>query len=123
MTTVLVHNRCPHCTSLAQWMLESIPLRFREDIIFQPQEDLSLTTKVPAILADNDIITGEKNCREFLSRLFPQYTHSDPVPEAPQQKDTPRTVEERFNDLLTQRKPVATNAPDLTAPPRATPSL
>lgn len=121
MTTVLVHNECPHCTSLVQWMLETIPMKYRDEITFKNQTTMEYTSKVPAILCDDDSFFGEAMCKEYLLHRYPTYIHE----EVDNKKEAKRSVEEQFNDLVSQRKPMGRgcSTPELSAPPRATPSL
>ena len=101
MITVYVHPDCKHCKVLTKWMLENIPKKYQTSITLQ-QASIGVTEAVPSI----ENVYGVSKCIELLNLRFGnEKQEDDPVSKFTTKKESNKSVEDSFNELLTSRKP------------------
>ena len=102
MTIVYIHPDCKHCKVLTKWMLENIPQKYQASITLQ-QGSIGVTEAVPSI----ENVYGVSKCIELLNLRFGnEKQENDPVSKFTSKKETSKSVEDSFNELLTSRKPI-----------------
>ena len=136
---IFVHSNCEHSSNLLKWMLENIPEQEHSnfELIYATSKDN--VKHVPCILSFGEKCIGFRECVSHLKNLQQAEkghvksgtVHSkghivdDEVPSKFKDPVEKQSVEDRFNDLVSARKPAppAHASQQLLLPERAVPSL
>ena len=128
---IFVHNKCAHSKELTEWMLENVTedLQYTCELISAtPSDNIEY---VPCISYKGKEAVGFKQCRSLLENYIEEHSKKPTQKKLPDIADLPsqykpppkaQSVEDKFNDLISARKPPSTGAP-LPVPERSVPAL
>lgn len=127
---IFVHHKCKYSSKLTEWMFENIPeeIQCEFELVYATlQDDI---VYVPCIVSDNKKSIGFAQCMEQLqdvvalkrkTRVARKELSVEDMPSKYQPPAKTQSVEDKFQDLLSSRKPPST-ATALPVSDRALPS-